>query len=49
MKEPKYFGITTYGACWWIHLWKYVVRIGNPFAGFKYAWRPLFSAFRCWK
>lgn len=50
MTEVKYFGVTTYRACWWIHIGKYVVRVGKLWGHpFHYAWRPLVSAFRCWR
>lgn len=50
MREPKYFGVTAYRACWWLHFWKYVVRVGKPWGHpYRYAWRPALSAFRLWK
>lgn len=45
-----YFGVRVYRACWWVHIWKYVIRIGKPWGHpYKYAWRPLISFFRCWR
>lgn len=35
---------------WWIHLGLYVLRIGKPWGhDYKYAWRPLFQLFKCFK
>jgi hypothetical protein len=41
--------IENFGACIWFHLGKYVLRLGKPWGPYKYAWRPLFSFFRCFK
>ncbi len=42
--------IERYTACWWIQLGKYVLRIGKPWGhNYRYAWRPLFDFFRCYK
>lgn len=43
--------IENMGACYWIVLNKYVLRIGKPFNKhhYRYAWRPLISFFRCFK
>jgi hypothetical protein len=41
--------IEVYGACVWIVMGKYVLRIGRPFCGYRYAWRPLFQFFRAFK
>ena len=42
--------IERYRTCWWIVLGLYVLRIGKPWGHpFKYAWRPLFSFFKCYR
>ncbi len=41
--------IENYGACIWFNLGKYVFRLGKPWTHYRYAWRPLFSFFRCFK
>jgi hypothetical protein len=41
--------IEKFGAAYWIWFGKYVLRIGRPFAGYRYAWRPLISFFRVLK
>lgn len=41
--------VLSFGACWWITMGKYVLRVGKPWGHFKYAWRPLLSFFRCYK
>jgi hypothetical protein len=43
--------VQRFPACWWIHIGKYVVRIGKPWGHntYRYAWRPLISIFRCYR
>jgi hypothetical protein len=41
--------IEVFPACIWVVMGKYVLRIGRPFNGFQYAWRPLFQFFKCFK
>lgn len=39
--------IERFECAWWIHIGKYVLRIGKPWGHpYHYAWRPLVRLFR---
>lgn len=50
-REGPGFYVVRFEACWWLHVGKYVVRIGKPWGrGYhRYAWRPIIKVFRCWR
>lgn len=41
--------VKNYKACWWVHIGKYVLRIGKLWGRYRYASRPLVSFFRAYK
>jgi hypothetical protein len=39
--------IERYAHCWWIHIGKYVLRVGKPWGHpYRHAWRPVLSFWR---
>lgn len=49
LKRNLRWGIENFGASCWLWFGKYVIRVGKPWCRYKYAWRPLLSAFRAYR
>ncbi len=42
--------VERFRACWWVHIGKYVVRVGKPWGHpYRYAWRPVLKVFRLYR
>ncbi len=47
--DHPWFCVHVFGACYWIHFGKYVLRIGKFWGHYKYAWWPFLQWFKCYK